>query len=78
MFAVEILKIRLENFISSKLDIENAAKIFKYSVFYNIDRLKKISLCFINENYSQVIETPEFEDLHRECMLEIIRFCKSK
>ena len=78
LFAVESLKLKLESFLSTKLEIENAAKIYKYASFYNFDRLKKISLAFINDNYKQVIETQEFEDLHRECMLEIIRYCKSK
>lgn len=78
MFAVETLKIKLENFLSSRIDIDNAAKIFKFASFYNYERLKKICLSYINDHYKQVIETQEFEDLHRECMLEIIRFCKSK
>ncbi len=78
MFAVEALKYKLENFLSSKLAIDNAAKIFKFAAFYNYERLKKICLYFIMENYKSVIETNEFEDLHRESMLEIIRFCKSK
>lgn len=78
MFAVDNLKFKLENFLSSKLEIENAAKIFKFASFYNYERLKKICLAFILDNYKQVIETSEFEDLHRESMLEIIRFCKSR
>ena len=78
MFQVENLKFKLENFLSSKIEIENAAKIFKYASFYNYDRLKKVCLAFVNDYYKQVIETQEFEDLHRESMLEIIRFCKSR
>ncbi len=77
MFSADSLKIKLENFLSSKLDVENAAKIFKFASFYNYERLKRICLLFINDNYKTVIETSEFEDLHREYMLEIIRFCKS-
>lgn len=78
MFAVDSLKNRLENYLASNLTIENVAKVYKYASFYNYERLKKICLYFINESYKNVIETQEFEDLHRECMLEIIRFCKSK
>lgn len=78
MYAVFNLKNKLENILSSKLEIDNAAKIFKYSSFYNHEKLKRIALAFINDNYKQVIDTQEFEDLPREFMLEIIRFCKSK
>ena len=68
----------MENYISSKLDQGNAAKIYKYSCYYNCEKLKKISLYYINDFYKQVIETEEFEDLDREFMLEIVRFCKTK
>lgn len=78
MYAVYSLKSKLENLLSSKLEVENAAKIFKYSSFYNHDKLKKITLAFINDNYKQVIDSQEFEELPREFMLEIIRFCKAK
>jgi hypothetical protein len=77
MFAVDELRMKLENFFAQKICTENAAKFFKYACFYNYDRLKKICLAFISDNFKQVIETQEFEDLHRECMLEIIRYCKS-
>lgn len=78
VYVVNSLKIKLENLLSKKLDIENAAKIFKYSSFYNHDKLKKISLAYINDNYKLVVDSEEFEELPREFMLEIIRFCKSK
>jgi hypothetical protein len=78
MFAVEYLKFKLENYLSTRLDVENAAKIFKYASYYNYERLKKICLAFISDNYKKIIETNEFEDLHRESMLEIIRFCKTR
>jgi hypothetical protein len=77
MFAADDLKFKLENFFASKMAIDNVAKFFKYASFYNYDRMRKICLAFINDNFKQVIETQEFEDLHRECMLEIIRYCKS-
>lgn len=77
MFSVDLLKTKLENYLASSLEIENASKIFKFASCYNYDRLKKICLLFINENYRSVIETSEFEDLHRESILEIIRFCKT-
>jgi len=78
MFAVEDLRNKLEMFLSSNLNIENSAKIFKFSSFYNYDKLKKICLAYINDNYKQVVETQEFEDLQSEYMLEIVRFCKTK
>jgi hypothetical protein len=77
MFAVDLMKTKLENFIATRLAVDNAAKFFKFACFYNYDRLKKICLSYINDNFKQVIETQEFEDLHRESMLEIIRYCKS-
>ena len=78
MFGAEDLRSKLECFISSKLEIENSAKIFKFASFYNYDKLKKICLSFINDNYKCVIETAEFEELQREYMLEIVRACKTK
>ena len=78
MYAVFNLKNKLENILSSKLEIENSAKIFKYSSFYNHEKLKKVALAFINDNYKSIIDTQEFEELPREFMLEVIRFCKSK
>ncbi len=78
VYAVQSLKDKLENTLSNKLEIDNVAKIFKYSSFYNHDRLKRIALAFINDNYKAVIDTEEFEELPREFMLEIIRFCKTK
>lgn len=77
MYAVNNLKGKLENYLSSSLEIENAAKIFKYSSFYNHEKLKKVALAFIKDNYKNVIDSNEFEELPREFMLEIIRFCKS-
>jgi hypothetical protein len=77
MFAVDELKTKLENYFATKLEVSNAAKLFKFACFYNYERLRKICLAYINDNFKQVIETQEFEDLHRECMLEIIRYCKS-
>ncbi len=78
MFAAEDIKNKLELFLSSKLDIENSAKIFKLASYYNFDKLKKISIAYINDNYKSVIESQEFEDLPRESMLEIVRYCKTK
>lgn len=78
MYAVFNLKNRIENLLSSKLEIDNASKILKYASFYNHEKLKKVSLAFINDNYKQVIDTQEFENLPQEFLLEIIRFCKSK
>jgi len=78
MFAAENLRSKLELYLSSKLDVENSAKIFKFASSYNYEKLKKICLAFINDNYKQVIETQEFEDLQREYMLEIVRYCKTK
>lgn len=77
MYAVNNLKGKLENYLSSSLEIDNAAKIFKYSSFYNHEKLKKVALAFIKDNYKSVIDSSEFEELPREFMLEIIRFCKS-
>jgi hypothetical protein len=54
MFAVDYLKCKLENYLSTKLDVENASKIFKFASFYNYERLKKITLAFINDNYKSV------------------------
>lgn len=78
MFAAEDLRNKVELFLSSRLEIENSPKIFKYASYYNYDRLKKIALAYINDNYKQVIETAEFEELQREYMLEIVRYCKAK
>lgn len=78
MFAAEDLRNKLEMFLSANLDVENSAKIFKFASFYNYDKLKKICLAYINDNYKQVIETQEFEELQREYMLEIVRYCKTK
>ena len=78
MFAVEDLKYSLELYLSSKLNIENSASIFRHSSYHNFDRLKIISLAFINDYYKQVIETKEFEDLQKEYIVEIVRFCQRK
>lgn len=77
MLSIDFLRTKVENYLSSKLTIPNVSKIFKYATVFNFFRLKNICLAFINENYTKVIETSEFEDLHRESMLEIIRFCKN-
>ena len=73
---IDSLKNKLETFICSVLEIESAAIIFKYASVYNCEKLKSICLSFIKENYTQVVETDEFGDLHRDLLLEIIRFCK--
>jgi len=78
MFAAEDLRNKIEMFLSSNLYVENSAKIFNFASFYNYDKLKKICLAYINDNYKQVIETQEFEELQREYMLEIVRYCKTK
>jgi hypothetical protein len=78
MFAVEDLKKSLELYLSSRLSIENSASIFKYSSYHNFDILKKICLSFINDYYKQIIETKEFEELQKEYIVEIIRFCQKK
>ena len=76
MYSVESLKQKFENYLASQLEVENSAKIFKYAAYYNHDRLKKICLCFINDNFKPVIDSQEFEELNRDSMLEIIRFSK--
>lgn len=78
MFAVEDLKNSLEQYLSSKLNIENSATIFKYSSYHNFDRLKIICLCYISDYYKQVIETKDFEELQKEYIVEIVRFCQRK
>lgn len=78
MFAVEDLKNSIELFLSSKLNIENSACIFKHSCNHNFDKLKVVCLSFINDYYKQIIETKEFEDLQKEYIVEIVRFCQRK
>jgi hypothetical protein len=78
IYSVFNLRSKIENVLAKSIEIENVAKIFKYSSFYNHERLKKISLAYITDNYKHVIDTQEFEELPREFMLEIIRFCKLK
>ncbi len=72
-FRVSHLKKRLECAVVEFIRIENAAKIFKYSNRYNYDRLRNICLSYIDENYSQIIQTEEFAELEKDDILRIIR-----
>jgi hypothetical protein len=76
MFIVDDLKTKLEKFLSTIIVIDNCSRIYKYSSIYNYDKLKKICLSFIKENYDQVVETKDFEELQSEFLVEVIRYCK--
>ncbi len=76
MFIVDDLKIKLENFLSASLSVENCSRIYKCASTYNYDKLKKICLSYIKENYEHVVETKDFEELPSEFLVELIRYCK--
>jgi hypothetical protein len=76
MFIVDDLKTKLEKFLSTSLMIENCSRIYKFASTYNYDKLKKICLSFIKENYEHVVETIDFEELQSEFLVEVIRYCK--
>jgi len=70
------LKKRIEIELVEYLSIENACKIFRYGNKFNYKRLREACLLFIDDNYNEILDTDEFEDLDKEDMLKIIRFRK--
>jgi len=72
-FGVTHLKKRLECEVVLFIKIDNAAKVFKFSNKYNYDRLRNICMTFIDEHYSQIINTEEFAELEKDDILKIVR-----
>ena len=76
-FSVSSLKRRCEQTQVGVLTVENAAPIYQLAKTYECTSLKEAVLVFIEEHFSEVIETEAFEELDKRSMLEIMRFKKN-
>jgi len=76
-FSVNALKRRCEQTQVSTLNVDNAAALYQLAKNFECGGLKEAVLVYIEERFSEVIETQTFEELDKRSMLEIMRFKKN-
>ena len=76
-FSVSTLKNRCEQTQVALLTVENAASLYQLAKNYECSSLREAVLVYIEERFSEVIETQAFEELDKKSMLEIMRFKKN-
>jgi hypothetical protein len=76
-FSVNALKRRCEQTQVSILNVENAAALYQMAKNFECTGLIEAVLVYIEERFSEVIETQTFEELDKRSMLEIMRFKKN-
>ena len=74
-FGTEIISRRIEQSAIENLNKQNACKLLKHSHRYNYDMLKDCCLQIISDNWDEIINTKEVEDLDKEELLNIMRAC---
>ena len=72
----DFLKVKLLRTIEDYISEENVIKIFSYANSYNYEKLKNNCLTFIKEKYNSIIKSESFENLQKEELIEIVRYCK--
>ena len=70
------LKAKLLRTIEEYISEENVIRIFSYANSYNYEKLKNNCLIFIKEKYNSIIKSESFENLQKEELIEIVRYCK--
>jgi hypothetical protein len=73
-FSVPSLRARCECELSQGLSVENASELFTYAKRFQCPKLRVACLEFIDQFYTNVIQTPSFEDLDKEAIMEIMRY----
>ena len=71
----DFLKIKLLRTIQEYISEDTVIKIFSIANSYNYEKLKKICLIYIKEKYNKIITSKSFENLQKDELIEIVRFC---
>ena len=71
----DFLKIKLLRTIKEYISEDTVIKIFSIANSYNYEKLKKICLIYIKEKYNKIITSKSFENLQKDELIEIVRFC---
>ena len=61
--------------IKEYISEDNVIKIFSIANSYNYEKLKKICLMYIKEKYNKIIISKSFENLQKDELIEIVRYC---
>lgn len=69
-------KVYIEEQLKKYINVKNVCAIFNVSKRTNSYKLQKICLFFIKENYEEISKSEEFEDIKKENILEINKFCE--
>ncbi|KAK3609238.1 hypothetical protein CHS0354_009353 [Potamilus streckersoni] len=71
-YQVDILVNRCSDVLCNSIRVDNACQILQYAVFYNLKKLKRKALDFIDDNAAKILETPEFMELPNETLKLIL------
>ena len=71
----DFLKMKLLRTIKEYISEDNVIKIFSIANSYNYEKLKKICLMYIKEKYNKIIISKSFENLQKDELIEIVRYC---
>ena len=71
----EFLKMKLLRTIKEYITDDTVITIFSIANSYNYEKLKKICLIYIKEKYNKIITSKSFENLQKDELIEIVRFC---
>ena len=71
-------KTYLEGELKLHINNKNVCDIFNVSKKTNSDKLKKLCLFYIKENFENISKSKEFQNLHKDSVVEIQKFCEEK
>lgn len=72
-YDVQSIKRRCEQIFAQHINVETVCNIFKHACQFNCERLKETCLNFTEENHQEVLQSPGFEELDRDELLQIVR-----
>ena len=71
-------KTYIEEELKLYINNKNVCDIFSIAKKTNSEKLKKLCLFFIKENFENVSKSKEFQNLHKDNIFEIQKFCGEK
>ena len=81
-FSLFKFKLEYKTYIEGELKFhinnKNVCDIFNVSKKTNSDNLKKLCLFYIKENFENISKSKEFQNLHKDSVFEIQKFCEEK
>jgi len=72
------LKALMEHLLSRSIDLDNACLILEISHYYGAKQLKMVTLEFILSNYETISKMSSFNEMHKDCLSEILQVVVQK